>query len=397
MNSLETLKQELITQKNLIDSKGGNVIVAGNNPTPSEITAGINSLETPDYASTNATVEDVVAGKTFISGNSTIKTGTLNYSSDSLRASLLWEKTATNGTFSFSIPSGTAYVRPYAFYSNMNTVDIYFSSTITEIGSYAFYSCSNFKFPNFNSLQNITTIADHAFERGNRVNSQIDYSALPSSITKIATYGFYNMLPSGTSVALPALTSLGTFAFGVDNDLRTMGSLTYAQGFSLTTLPISCFQQCRFGNHFRIPTGVTTVGNDFNYRGNFASVTVPSSVTRLGHYCFGSYDFDANSLYTTSYFLFEGTTPPTMGNDPIAKQNLNHNFKIYVPDNAVDTYKNHSGFATYANVICSVEEMEWLISSLFFVPKIITEFWALNLSSLKSSFLSSVFETYFSR
>lgn len=358
MNSLETLKQELITQKNLITTKGGNVIVAGNNPTPSEITAGINTLETPDYASTNATTDDVLAGKTFISGNSTIKTGTLNYSVDNLKAAMFWEKTATNGSFTFSMPAGVTYVRPYACYSNPNAVDFYFSSSITEIGSYAFYTCSNFKFPNFNSLQNIVTIGDHAFERGNRGNCLIDFANLPSTIKRVDTYGFYNLLTTGDSLVVPALTTLGSYAFGVDSDLKSMGTLSFAPGFNVATLPISCFQQCRFNNHFRIPASVTTVANNCNYRGNFASVTVPATCTKLNNYCFGSYDYDANSLYTTSYFLFESTTPPTMGNYPIAKHNLNHDFKIYVPDNAVDTYKNNSGFSYYASVICSVEEME---------------------------------------
>lgn len=76
MDSLEILKQELLSQKDEIVSKGGTVTVASVNPSPSEITAGIKTIIVPDLTGATATVEDVILGKTFYSGNGTIKTGT---------------------------------------------------------------------------------------------------------------------------------------------------------------------------------------------------------------------------------------------------------------------------------------------------------------------------------
>lgn len=52
MNSLEELKQQLLLQKQAIESKGGYVNVLGSNPSPAEITAGIKSIPTVATAST---------------------------------------------------------------------------------------------------------------------------------------------------------------------------------------------------------------------------------------------------------------------------------------------------------------------------------------------------------
>ena len=76
MENLEVLKLELLSQKTEIENKGGVVNVANNNPSPSEITAGIKTIVMPDFSSANATVEDVIDGKTFYAGNSEIKVGT---------------------------------------------------------------------------------------------------------------------------------------------------------------------------------------------------------------------------------------------------------------------------------------------------------------------------------
>jgi len=65
MSSLEALKQELLTQRSLIESKGGTVEVAHTNPSPSEITAGINTIQAPNMTLATATEENVLEGKTF--------------------------------------------------------------------------------------------------------------------------------------------------------------------------------------------------------------------------------------------------------------------------------------------------------------------------------------------
>ena len=77
MSSIETLKNELIYQKGAIESKGGTVLVAGTNPSPTEISAGIDSIQAANVGSATATPEDVLEGKTFFAGDNEIKQGTL--------------------------------------------------------------------------------------------------------------------------------------------------------------------------------------------------------------------------------------------------------------------------------------------------------------------------------
>ncbi len=76
LDSLEKLKAELIKQKSAIISKGGKVVCAHSNPSPSEITAAINTIEHADLSKSTATPEDVKQGKTFYSQDQTLKVGT---------------------------------------------------------------------------------------------------------------------------------------------------------------------------------------------------------------------------------------------------------------------------------------------------------------------------------
>ena len=70
MESIDLLKQEILNQKKEIENKGGVVNVANLNPSPAEITAGIKTIEMPNFSSATATEDDVANGKTFYAGDS---------------------------------------------------------------------------------------------------------------------------------------------------------------------------------------------------------------------------------------------------------------------------------------------------------------------------------------
>ena len=76
MSNIEILKNELISQKQAIEEKGGNVIVKNLNPSPSEITEGIKSISSVDLSLADATESDVKKGKTFYAMDTTLKVGT---------------------------------------------------------------------------------------------------------------------------------------------------------------------------------------------------------------------------------------------------------------------------------------------------------------------------------
>lgn len=94
MNSIEELKEQLLLQKSAIEAKGGTVTVAGTNPSPAEITAGINTIPSASTTSANSisvaslkadaqtfTIEDELALMQAIDkkeANATLQAGAVN-------------------------------------------------------------------------------------------------------------------------------------------------------------------------------------------------------------------------------------------------------------------------------------------------------------------------------
>lgn len=357
-NSLETLKAELISQKNAIITKGGTVTVAGTNPTPAEITAGINSIDSPNYELSNAQPEDVISGKTFFSGNSTLKTGTLNYSADTMNIMYFYNNTtaSTNTRINYTLRSGLSALRQYAFYKNPNPVDFYFNTDLTSIGDYSFYQNGSFVFPNFANLSSLTYVGSSAFNQC--TSCGIDFTLLPNSIRSIKDRAFQDCLTTGMSVYLPALTTFGQYAFYSSSARIYAGSLTIDSNFAVTTLPSNAFTWIIFNNDFVIPSSVTSIGSTFNYRGSFKSLTIPSTCTRLNDYCFGSSASDLSSYFNMKWIEFKSATPPIIGTQVFALQYFQGGAYIYVPDEAVDTYKAVSNLSRYASYIRGVSEKE---------------------------------------
>ena len=355
-NSLEVLKQELLAQKNAILAKGGTVTVAGNNPTPAEITAGIGTLDLPAYELTNAQPSDVIAGKTFFSGNSTLKTGTLSYSAETMDIMYFYNNSSASiqNRFTYNLKAGLTYLREYAFCKNPNPVNFYFNSELEEVGDYAFFLSNNFAFPNFTSLTNLRRVGTYSFQQC--YNSGIDFSALPTSLKTIGDRAFQDCLTDGMSVAIPALTTLGQYSFYSSQRRVIAGALTFDSNFNVSTLNSNIFTWVKFSNDFVIPSSVRTVSSTFNFRGGFRSITIPTTCTRLSDRCFGSQDSDAQANYSMQWVEFKATTPPTIGSSIFAIQDFLNGAYIYVPDEAVDTYKAVSNLSRYASYIKPVSE-----------------------------------------
>lgn len=179
MQSLEILKQELITQKKLLEEKGFPVDVKNTNPSPSEITkaiGGINfdltdataeesdvkqgktfyskikELKTgtfvePDFSVVTATPEDVVSGKKFYTQDGVLNTGLFDVSEiDELKARLYAHITGL-GSFEIDIPTDESYanIRHYAFAIYNNNTRLFYKENLTippnikQIGDRAFY------------------------------------------------------------------------------------------------------------------------------------------------------------------------------------------------------------------------------------------------------------------
>ncbi len=141
MSSLEIIKQELIKQKALLESKGFSVPIANRNPTPTEISNALSNINLK-FSETTATEQDVRAGKTFISQTQGIRTGTLN--TDGVDA--VWEivNKLVSGTgdgldITTCISPSINRLRAYAFHGDDNINKNMFYATDFTIPSHIQY------------------------------------------------------------------------------------------------------------------------------------------------------------------------------------------------------------------------------------------------------------------
>lgn len=421
MENLEILKLELLSQKTEIENKGGVVHIANTNPSPSEITAGIKTISVPDFTSANATVEDVVSGKTFYAGNSSIKVGTKVVPDLTVATALeddvllgktffsgdntlktgtkqiadLSNATATEqdvlsgktfyagnqelkvGTgvnnsvmytklfisndstgdeqFYFTIPPEVKILKSYLLYTcPQKKIEITFNSDLEEIGDYAFSGCKQLSFTNFSSLTKLNKIGQYAFS--NQTNCPLDLSNLPTSTTVYGLRSFNNSIrPNSDIVVHSALKECGTYVFAISSKTE-MNTLTIADDIALTTLPGYMFENLIFNCDFRVPSTVTALAASFAYGCSFNNITIPATCVKIGNGAFYASKTEAASYRRLQTVTFESETPPTFGTYSFADQDKINGFKIYVPDNAVDTYKADAKLATFVDYIFPVSQ-----------------------------------------
>ena len=351
--SLNDLKTEIINQKQAIEGKFGTVTVANNNPSPSEITAGINTIPAINTSLATATESDVLVGKTFYSSSTTLKTGTAtDLSSELMKVYFFSDKSRDFTTrITYNTPASVTRVRSYLFNECYNPIDVYFTDNITSIGSYSFSDTPEFRFYNFNSNAHITEIGEGAFYRAS--HNGIDFTHLPTGLTTIGDRGFSETLSNSDNLVIPnSVASCGNYAFAYTNARVNVGNLTMTTTLD-GELPIGMFMGLNFNCDFSVPSGVIKINSNFNYKGCFNNITIPSSVTELKDYCFGAPLNDSVSNYHLNSVTFLGTTPPTLGLNVIALQNReNPNFKIFVPDESIDAYKANTRInSTYLNYV----------------------------------------------
>ena len=357
MESIELLKNELLNQKTEIENKFGTVNVLYSNPSPAEITEGIKSIPIPDLSISTATEEDVAQGKTFFSGSSILKTGSAVGDTQQTNALFMaFPQTQTyESTIYYSIPEGMTQLKHYTFYNNYNKVVITFNHDIVKIGDYAFCSAIDFEFPNFNQLENITTLGMYAFQ--NCYASNINVSSLPNTIKSIGASCFMNVAKENVDYRLPnSVTDMGQSVFR--SSIRKAANDLVLTNISMTSLPAYTFYNLAFNCDFVPGEKLSLIGSYFNYSGCFKNIYMPSTIKTLNTYSFGAPTSQALSDFFLKKVVFESETPPSFGSYVFATQNVKNGFKIYVPDTAVETYKAVTNLSPYVSCIYPVSEME---------------------------------------
>lgn len=357
MDVLKTLKQELLKQKEMIEKREGVVIVNNLNPSPAEITAGINSIPVIDLSEATATENDVKQGKTFYSGDLILKTGSAIIEENIIKDLFMYTPNVVSNEdiLYYTLPEGMTSLKPYCFSENANNVYITFNDELELIDKYAFYKCSNFSFNNFNQLTNINEIGDYAFQFS--LGKGIDFSALPNSITNIGVYCFVDCIQENEDLRMPSsLMNCGSYAF--QTSVRTQVGNLDMSNYPADSINVGVFSNLAFNCDFVPPANLKILGSYLNYGGCFTNVILPETIKTVNTYCFGAKATDPVSNFYLRSVIFASETPPTIGQNTFANQNLQNSFKIYVPDTAVEAYKAVKNLTKYADYIFPISQAE---------------------------------------
>lgn len=203
----------------------------------------------------------------------------------------------------------------------------------------------------------VTYIIEAAFSR----NTTLKSITLPESINDIG----YRAYGQGGS-AFENCTALESIV--IKGNITTIRVRTFYGCSSLKsiTLPESleridgtnAFYDCSSLEEIIIPDKVTTIGDkSFSFCTSLTKVTIGKSVTSIGKNCF-------NECKKLATITCKGENPPTLGSGALMKDKqewgslevTKYIKNIYVPVNAVDTYKRTNGWNEFSDRISAITE-----------------------------------------
>jgi len=181
---------------------------------------------------------------------------------------------------------------------------------------------------------------------------------LPTSIETLGLRAFYcSVSPNSTIKLHKGISTMGNYCFGASAK-QEMKELIIPDDINLTTLPGYMVENYIFDCDLRIPSTVTSLALGFAYGCSFNNITIPATCTNIGNAAFYCKANEAASYRRLKTVTFEAETPPTFANYVFAEQDKTNGFKIYVPDNAVSTYKANAKLSSFANYIYPMSQKE---------------------------------------
>lgn len=215
---------------------------------------------------------------------------------------------------SYKIPNGTKRIANDAFNACHNLTDVEIPTTVTEIGDQAFYQC--FRMKNVYIPASVTSIGEGAFTGGHFYLTSIEVD--PKN---------------------PAYTTIDGVLYTKD------------------MYEVVCYPTANERISYDIHTGtIEILGNSFASASNLKSVTIPTTVERIGSCAFlgcnglQSVDIPANVTYIANQafdycknltkVVFHSPVPPeTSGYSTIFGGN--ENITLYVPYTGIDAYSQN--------------------------------------------------------
>jgi hypothetical protein len=238
------------------------------------------------------------------------------------------------GLTSYTVPDHIEEIGSYAFaYTGISENTFSFPSSITTIPEGMFEGCENLT--SYTIPSQITEIGSYAF----RYSGISSISSFPSNITTITDEMFRGCSNLTSFTVSDQITEIGYYAFG---DCTNLTSITFSNSSNLKTIGSYAFRNTGF-TEFTIPSSVTEIGDRvFEESQQLKSVTVPSSVTKVGTlitaYCYSlnaliwKSTADVGDLYSSNSNCYLLIYSDANGNYPT----YGPNWKNVIKDDMVD-------------------------------------------------------------
>ncbi len=241
---LSTLIQELMPIEYTLGFVNGTpTLMVGT--TPIQTTSYYNVTSSSSDSEAYAFVAELDGEKTLLA---VVGEGSMNDYSSSTQP---WKDARTNITET-EVEDGITNIGNYAFYSCSNLTSVKLPESVTTIGSYAFQQCKSLTTIELPS--NLTSIGPGSFGYCTNLSS----INIPDSVTSIGYSSFANC-PNLTNISIP-------------NNVTSIGSSTFANCTGLTNISIpnnvtsidsSAFANCTGLTEIFIPKSVTTLEPSF--------------------------------------------------------------------------------------------------------------------------------------
>lgn len=168
---------------------------------------------------------------------------------------------------------------------------------------------------------------------------------IPDGTLTIKNYAFTQSRITGVTIP-DSVRSINAYAF---NGCTLLQEITFPS-YITNTGNYVC-NGCTSLTSVTLPSGLTTVGTGaFTNCQNLENIVIPANVATIGGGAF-------SGCTGLKYVQFLGTTPPNTTNANFLGGATTYDFPIYVPDEAVDTYKAKQYYTGYAHRIFGVSEM----------------------------------------
>ena len=261
------------------------------------------------------------------------------YNADKLQTIDIPEKVKSIGKNAFfncdilatvTLHEGLESIGVTAFYSMPSLKAIVIPSTVTTIGNGAFYNCTSLTSAVLPA--GLKAIPETIF----RDNKQLADITLPTALETIGQYAFAGT--AITTMQLPAtVTQLGE---GVFNGCKQLTNMVIPEG--VTELGKALFAYCSVLTSITLPTTLQRVGKESFYAcPSLESIVLPASLKTIGSGAFN----DSPKLMSV---YSQATTPATIEGDPNsyysndrdAFNTIKQQATLFVPETAVEAYKN---------------------------------------------------------